>query len=136
MRSPFRVPGPLPACLALLAALGACQPREQPPETPPQQISESTFHYPDELWDDSIEGRTVLRVYVSDVGRVDTVQVEESSGYAAFDSAAVRGAPELRFEPARRGDESVGVWVLLPVQFDMRTAPAQPRGAPNPQEPS
>jgi len=109
--------------IGLLGA-AACGEREALPETPPSQISGSTFQYPEELWDENIEGQTILRIFVTDAGTVDSVAVETSSGHAAFDSAAVHGAHRLQFEPARRGDEPVGVWVLLPVDFDMSTAPA------------
>jgi periplasmic protein TonB len=126
----FKVPNAAlaPVAITLAAALGACRETEAPPETPPRQISESPFHYPEELWDEGIEGQTTLRVFVAASGQVDSVEVDTPSGHAAFDSAAARGAHELRFEPARRGDDPVGVWVLLPVQFDMSNAPAEPQG--------
>jgi periplasmic protein TonB len=109
---------------SVLPVLGvaACAETEPLPETPPRQISESPFHFPEELWDQGIEGSTLLKVWVSPVGRVDSVTVEETSGHAAFDSAAVQGAHRLEFEPARRGEEPVGVWVRLPVQFNIANA--------------
>jgi periplasmic protein TonB len=87
--------------------------------TPPQQLTGSPFHYPEELWDAEVQGETVLRLFVNQQGAVDTVQVERASGYESFDSAAVRGARDLRFQPAVRGEEPVSVWVLLPVRFDL-----------------
>lgn len=103
--------------LLFVPVLAACGEEEEP--TPPQQISESPFHYPEELWDAGVEGETILRLFVTPQGGVDTVQVEQGSGYEAFDSAAVLGARELRFQPAMRGTDSVSVWVLLPVRFDL-----------------
>lgn len=114
---------------ALAATLAAGCAREEVPQTPPRQLSAaSPFHYPEELWDARVEGETTLRLYISERGGVDTVRVEKTSGYAGFDSAAVRGVADLRFEPARRGDETVGAWVLLPVRFDLPddTAAAAP----------
>jgi periplasmic protein TonB len=104
------------AVLLLLLPAGCA---EEQPETAPRQLTGSPFHYPEELWDAGEEGETVLRLYVDREGQVDTVQVERTSGYASFDSAAVAGARDLRFEPARRGEDPVGVWVLLPVQFQL-----------------
>lgn len=98
----------------LLAACG-----EELPETPPQQQPGSPFHYPEDLWDAGVQGQTLLRIFVAAGGTVDSVRVERTSGYAAFDSSAVRGARDLRFEPARRGTEPIGAWVLLPVQFEL-----------------
>jgi periplasmic protein TonB len=95
-------------------------------ETPPQQLSASTFHYPEELWDAGIEGETLLRVRVNEEGVVDTAVVERSSGQAGFDSAAVAGAYELRFAAAKRGEQPVEAWVLLPVQFNREGGAAEP----------
>jgi periplasmic protein TonB len=107
---------------------------EGPVETPPRQLTESPFHYPEELWDAGVEGETLLEIHVSALGSVDSAFVEETSGYPAFDSAAISGARVIRFEPARRGADSVAVRVLLPVQFelpagDSAAAPAS-TGAP------
>jgi TonB family protein len=117
------------AAIGLLGA-ASCGGSEPLPETPPRQISGSTFQYPEELWDENIEGQTILRIFVTEAGTVDSVAVETSSGHAAFDSAAVHGAHRLQFEPARRGEEPVGIWVLLPVDFDMSTAPASESSDP------
>lgn len=110
--------------------LASCVNPELADELPPRQISESPFHYPDELWDQDIHGQTIIKVFVDTVGRVDSAQVEESSGYAAFDSAALNGAPRLRFEPGRRGNEPVSMWVRLPVHFDKSNATAQHQEIP------
>ncbi len=119
------------AAALLFLIVAACN-REPLPETPPRQVTPSTFHYPEDLWDEGIEGQTILELFVTDRGTVprDSIRVVESSGYAAFDSAAVRGAQQLRFEPARRGEDPVGVRVRLPVQFDMANAHTDSEGIP------
>lgn len=101
----------------LLVFSTACD--ERAPETPPRQLAGSPFHYPEQLWDAGVQGETLLRLYVNEAGRVDTAHVERSSGHPEFDSAAVAGAPNLRFQPAVREEEPMGVWVLLPVQFEL-----------------
>ena len=103
------------AAAALAAACGG----EPVPETPPKLVSEAAFQYPEELWDAGVEGETLLRLYISARGRVDSARVERTSRHAAFDSAALSGSRELRFEPARRGEEPVGAWFLLPVKFEL-----------------
>lgn len=99
------------------------------PDTPPRQITSSPFQYPEELWDAGVEGETILEIHVSALGTVDSATVQTSSGFEAFDSAAINGAPDLRFEPARRGEDSVAVTVLLPVQFHLPAGDSTP-GAP------
>ena len=105
------------AFVTLLIGASACA--EAEPVTPPRQMPGSPFHYPEELWDAGVEGETVLRLWVNPEGEVDSVQVERTSEYPAFDTAAVNGARDLHFEAARQAGEAVGAWVLLPVQFDL-----------------
>ena len=86
--------------------------------------------YPIQLWDQDMEGQTMLRVRVSDTGTVDSVEVVGSSGYEAFDSAAVAGARDLRFSPARRDGERIEVWATVPVRFSKRPRPDTARVLP------
>jgi protein TonB len=119
--SPFRR---FRALLLMLPLAAGCEEEEPVPEIPPRQVSPSPFHYPEELWDAGVSGETLLRIFIGAGGGVDTVRVERSSGHTAFDSAAVRGARELRFEPATRGGEPQGTWRRLPVQFHPDSAAA------------
>jgi outer membrane biosynthesis protein TonB len=59
--------------------------------------------------------------------------VYATSGFAAFDSAALAGAPELRFAPAKQGNLRVPMWTRLPVRFSLdsvaaKAAAVQPAG--------
>lgn len=92
-------------------------------EQPAPLYGEVPIDYPLQLWDQDMEGETLLRVRVTDTGEVDSVEVTDSSGYAAFDSAAVNGAKELRFRPARRGGKRIEVWAQVPVHFSKRPRP-------------
>lgn len=120
----IRMTSSLRTRLALLAICAASGCAEEPPlpETPPLLVSQAEFPYPEDLWDQGVEGETTLGVFISAVGTVDTVRVEAPSPYAAFDSAALAGGRRLRFEPARRGDRPVGAWFRLPVRFDITPA--------------
>ena len=89
-------------------------------EHPMPLLDEMTIDYPLSLWDQAIEGETLLRVLVTEEGSVDSVEIFESSGHPAFDSAAVAGVINLQFDPATQDGESIGVWVTLPVQFSKR----------------
>ncbi|MCY3548766.1 MAG: energy transducer TonB, partial [Gemmatimonadetes bacterium] len=52
-------------------------------ERPTPLFSDSPVEYPIELWDQDVEGSTVVRVLVNREGGVDSVAVVESSGHAA-----------------------------------------------------
>src|SRR5829696_9103876 len=116
--NPTRTLVALALCLAVPAA---CQ-RKPVIETEPVALTPLSFQYPEELWDAGVEGRTVLRILITEQGTVDSARVETPSGYAAFDSAALAGTSGLRFEPARRDGTPVRKWVLLPVEFDIAPA--------------
>jgi TonB family protein len=93
------------------------------------------FQYPLELWDLEVEGETLVMLHVTELGVVDSVYVDESSGFAGFDSAAVRGAMRLRFAPGRQGERRVDVWTRLPVVFQRDTTPKYGLGAVPPGSP-
>jgi protein TonB len=67
-----------------------------------------------------IQGTTLLRVHVLADGRIGGVVVEKSAGHIDLDQSAAEALRQWRFEPARRGHEAVGMWVLLPVEFRLR----------------
>jgi TonB family protein len=92
-------------------------------DQPRPLFAEVPIEYPIHMWDQDMEGETMLRVRVDDTGGVDSVQVVESSGYSSFDSAAVEGARKLRFEPARRDGKRIEVWAEVPVHFSKRPRP-------------
>lgn len=92
-------------------------------EQPTPLFGNVPIEYPLHMWDQDMEGETLLRVRVGDTGTVDSVEVVESSGYASFDSAAVAGALDLRFTPARQDGERIEVWAHVPVRFSKRPRP-------------
>jgi protein TonB len=106
----------LPAALCT-AALAACE-RKPVVETEPVPLTKASFHYPDELWDAGVEGKTVLAIHIDTTGHVDSARVHTPARHPAFDSAALAGTGALRFEPARHDGKPVTKWVLLPVEFN------------------
>lgn len=109
------------AAIALACSyfLGACS-GDQEIERPSPLYGEVPIRYPLELWDQDVEGETLLKVRVTDTGRVDSIVVAESSGHPAFDSAAIEGARDLRFRPARKNGKRIEIWAEVPVHFSKR----------------
>ncbi|MEP6618111.1 MAG: energy transducer TonB [bacterium] len=91
----------------------------QPDELPKVLNTDVPFRYPAPLYARRIQGNVTLRLYLDRDGRVqpDSTRVEEPSGYPALDSAALRGATELRFVPARLRGDPLPATVLFPVYF-------------------
>lgn len=107
------------ALIASLLLLISCAASDEPITEPALMPDKSPFVYPLDLWDSRVSGETLLMLHITERGVVDSVRVVMSSGKAAFDSAAVAGAPKLRFVPGRRGDRPVAMWTRVPVRFQI-----------------
>ena len=122
------------ALLAVLVACGAAACGKTPPppdqsataspripdeEAPVALNGDSPIQYPPRLFDQSVEGDVVLRLYVDSTGRLapESSKVAESSGYPGLDSAALAGARRLRFAPPRRHGIPVAAAFLQTIQF-------------------
>jgi periplasmic protein TonB len=78
-----------------------------------------TPRYPESARRQGVEGITTLRFIVLANGHVGQIAVSRSAGHVDLDRAAVEAVRTWRFEPARRGEEAVAVWVTLPVRFEL-----------------
>jgi hypothetical protein len=56
----------------------------------------------------------------------ESTRVEDHSDYPAFDTAAIAGARDLRFIPAKLHGEPMGMTILFPVYFRHPEAPPLP----------
>jgi len=93
---------------------------DTPAEEPPVALNaEPAVQYPPALYDQGVEGDVELRLFVDSTGRLATesTRVTESSGYAALDSAAVRGVARLRYAPGRRHGLPVASRFLQTIEF-------------------
>jgi TonB family protein len=99
-----------------------------PDEVPKMLNSELPFRYPAALYARKVQGNVTLRLRIDRDGQVsaDSTRIEESSGYAALDSAAVKGSQELHFVPAKLHGEPLPVTILFPVYFRHPEAHALP----------
>ncbi|GAA4402241.1 energy transducer TonB [Quisquiliibacterium transsilvanicum] len=68
------------------------------------------------------EGRVLLRVHVEPDGRASSVELRDSSGFGRLDDAALRAVRGWRFVPARRGEQAVAAWVLVPINFTLKNS--------------
>ena len=102
------------------AAPGAASDIPQPGFEPPVITNpETPVGYPPDLFDDGVEGSVILHLYVDEEGEIvpDSSRIEESSGHAELDSAALAGVAAMRFAPARRNGSPVATSFLQPVHF-------------------
>jgi protein TonB len=75
--------------------------------------------YPAVLRDAGIGGAPVLWLYIGTDGSVQRTQVNQTSGFEALDAAAANVAEVMRFTPAQNRDQTVAVWVQIPIRFQV-----------------
>lgn len=139
-RKPLPRPMPEPQMLAAQTqapsvASEAAVVKETPPPSPAQTPSAAPFTqarfdadyllnpapaYPPMSRRLGEEGKVLLRVFVESTGRPSQIEIKTGSGSARLDQAAQDAVWRWKFVPARRGDETVGAWVMVPIVFNLR----------------
>ncbi len=66
------------------------------------------------------QGTVVIEALVNREGKVEDLRLFHSSGYRVLDRAAMKSVKNWLFEPGRRGDEEVEMWVKIPVRFQLK----------------
>ena len=66
------------------------------------------------------EGTVVLEVWVDRSGRVKDLRVLTSCGHTMLDKVAVTTVKDWLFEPGMRGDDTVEMWVKIPIRFQLK----------------
>ncbi|HMM73286.1 MAG TPA: energy transducer TonB, partial [Rhodocyclaceae bacterium] len=67
-------------------------------------------------------GTVRLNILVNPDGSVDRLELAQSSGYPRLDRAALETVQSSwKFEPARQGGRPVAAWVIVPIQFTLRS---------------
>lgn len=71
-----------------------------------------------------MQGRVLLHVEVLASGASGQVAVQQSSGYAMLDNAALQAVRSWRFQPATQAGRAVDKWFMIPVQFSLKESAA------------
>lgn len=82
--------------------------RRNPPPVYPRQARRRGY-----------EGVVVLEVLVSREGQAADVKILTSSGHGLLDRAAIKAVREWRFDPGRRGEQEIDMWVQVPIRFQL-----------------
>ena len=65
------------------------------------------------------QGTVLLRVKVSIEGKAEVIELNKSSGFKLLDETAQNTVKTWRFVPAKRGDNAVNAWVIVPITFKL-----------------
>jgi periplasmic protein TonB len=75
--------------------------------------------YPPEAKKKGYQGEVLLRVEIFASGEVGQVEVKKSSGHEILDRSALAAVKQWRFIPAKKGANTVAIWVNIPVKFQI-----------------
>lgn len=98
-------------------------PRITPFEVPPVVQNRAEVQrtlqreYPPLLKDSGIEGVVKIWLYIDENGVVQDREVNTTSGYDAFDNAALKVGDVMKFSAALNRDKKVAVWVQMDIAF-------------------
>jgi len=87
---------------------------------PPELLEFQRPVYPKNLRERDIEGKVILKILIDKEGKVQEIQIFESSGYKTFDQIAIESVRQWRFKPARKGNQQRESWVLIPINFQIK----------------
>lgn len=88
-------------------------------EPPVLTNPEAPVIYPENLYEDQVEGLVLLHLFITEDGAIvpESTRVDESSGFPQLDSAALASVGILRFAPAQRDGVPVATSFIQPVHF-------------------
>jgi len=87
---------------------------------PPELLEFQPPVYPKNLRERDIEGKVIVKLLIDKEGKVQEIQIFESSGYKMFDQIAIKAVRQWRFKPARKGNQQRVSWVLIPINFQIK----------------
>ena len=126
LHEPAAEPEPAPKLLLTQPKPVADAPNPTPPSpTPPRPadyLSNPKPPYPALSRRLGEEGVVRLNVLVNSDGSVARLELAKSSGFARLDQSAMETVQSSwKFEPARQDGSPVAAWVIVPIQFTLRS---------------
>ncbi|HVY06807.1 MAG TPA: energy transducer TonB [Burkholderiales bacterium] len=68
----------------------------------------------------SEQGTVLVRVFVNVEGDATKIELKESSGFPRLDHAALDAVQGWKFVPAKKGEQAVAAWVIVPIKFSLK----------------
>ncbi|MDP3421901.1 MAG: TonB family protein [Thiobacillus sp.] len=119
---PELLPPPAPAPVAEAPKPAPPSPPTPTPPRPADYLNNPKPSYPALSKRLGEEGTVRLNILVNPDGSVVQLELAESSGHPRLDRAAIDTVQSSwKFEPARQGDTPVAAWVIVPIQFTLRS---------------
>lgn len=124
VETPEPLPEPVPEVVPPPAPAAVEAPQSAPP-TPPRPadyLANPKPPYPHLSRRLGEEGTVRLNILVNPDGSVARLELAKSSGHPRLDNSAMHTVQSSwKFEPARQGGRPVAAWVIVPIQFTLRS---------------
>lgn len=117
--NPIKAEQPVQPVEALAKIEAVAEPAIEPPRFGAAYLNNPPPAYPSVSRRSGEQGRVLLRVLVSENGLAESVQLDSSSGYEKLDRAAIEAVKKWSFVPAKRSNQPVSAYVLVPVKFSL-----------------
>jgi protein TonB len=76
--------------------------------------------YPTEALSEGRQGKVVVKVFISPLGKVESTEILESSGSLVLDKAAELAASTSQFKPAERDHQPISAEATATYRFELR----------------
>lgn len=103
----------------VVAEKAAAEPVIEPPSFGAAYLNNPAPAYPMQARRMGEQGKVLLKVLVSQDGKAETVKVDTSSGHQKLDQAAIDAVKKWSFVPAKRSNQPISAYVLVPVNFTL-----------------
>ncbi|MFC1746752.1 TonB family protein [Candidatus Neomarinimicrobiota bacterium] len=86
------------------------------------QVLMQNVIYPEEARQAGIQGLVTVQAFIDVNGDVSQTVILESNS-PSLNQAAIDAVTRTEWIPAKRGDQTVGVWITVPINFNLNSAP-------------
>jgi len=123
---PVQIPIEAPVQFTPVALTASAVPQPKTPPAPVIRKAKPLYRhnppprYPRLARKRKYQGVVILEVFVNRDGSVGDAKVFKSSGYAILDKSAMKSVKKWEFEPGKRGDDKMEMWVRVPVRFQLK----------------
>jgi protein TonB len=117
--NPIQAEQPVQVAEAPAKIAAVAEPAIEPPRFGAAYLNNPAPTYPPLSRRTGEQGRVLLKVLVSENGLAESVQLDSSSGYEKLDRAAIEAVKKWSFVPAKRSNQPVSAYVLVPVKFSL-----------------
>lgn len=116
------LPPPAPVAVEAPKSASSTPSPPPPPPRPADYLANPKPSYPSLSRRLGEEGTVRLNILVNPDGSVAQLELAKSSGYPRLDRSAIDTVQSSwKFEPARQGGMPVAAWVIVPIQFTLRS---------------